>query len=148
MTSLHNIAIVGLRSLSQIPLVHTIMFRSDQNGLAVAQQLYSSPMAGAPVVDDEGHFIGFISEFDILTALESGRDLSQLMAEEIMVQDRIAIQESTSLVDAVRLMKKHHIHVLPIERNGIVVGSVTRRDLVRAWIVEGLGEEVLVRQDV
>jgi len=143
--SLHNISIVGLRSISQVPLTHTLTFRKDQNGLSIAQQLLASPMAGAPVVDDEGHFIGFISEFDVLSAFESGRDIRQLVAEEIMVQDRIAIQDSTSLVDAVRLMKKHHILVLPVERNGIVVGSVTRQDLVRGWMAEGLGEEVLAQ---
>jgi len=143
--SLHNISIVGLRSISQVQLTHRLMFHKNQDGLSIAQQLLTSPMAGAPIVDDEGHFIGFISEFDILNAFESGRDIRQLVAEEIMVQDRIAIQDSTSLVDAVRLMKKHHILVLPVERNGIVVGSVTRQDLVRAWMAEGLGEEVLAQ---
>ena len=143
--SLHNISIVGLRSISQVPLTHTLTFRKDQNGLSIAQQLLASPMAGAPVVDDEGHFIGFISEFDVLSAFESGRDIRQLVAEEIMVQDRIAIQDSTSLVDAVRLMNKHHVLFLPVERNGIVVGSMTRQDLVRAWMAEGLGEEVLAQ---
>jgi predicted transcriptional regulator len=143
--SLHNISIVGLRSLSQVPLIHTLTFQRDQNGMSVSQELLTSPIAGAPVVDDEGHFIGFISEFDVLSAFESGQDIRQLTAEEIMVQDRIAIQESTSLVDAVRLMKKHHILVLPVERNGVVVGSVTRQDLLRAWMTQGLGEEVLAQ---
>ena len=143
--SLHNIAIVGLRSISQVPLTHTVTFRKDQNGLSIAQQLLASPTGGAPVVDSEGTFIGFISEFDILGAFESGRDISQLTAEEIMVQDRIAIQESTSLVDAVRLMKKHHILVLPVERDGVVVGSVTRQDLLRGWMEQGLGEEVFAQ---
>ncbi len=141
--SLHNISIVGLRSISQVPLTHTLTFRRNQNGLSVAQALLTSPMAGAPVIDDEGHFLGFISEFDILSVFESGREISQLTAEEIMVQDRIAIQETTSLRDAVRLMKKHHILVLPVERDGVVVGSVTRQDVLRAWMTQGLGEEVL-----
>lgn len=65
-----------------------------------------------------------------------------------MVQDRIAIQESTSLVDAVRLMKKHHILVLPVEREGVVVGSVTRQDLLGAWMTQGLGEEILAQSSL
>jgi predicted transcriptional regulator len=140
--SLHNISIVGLRSISQVPLSHRHTFRKDQNGLSVAQQLLRTPMAGAPVVDEENHFLGFISEFDILSALESSHDIRQLTAEEIMVQDRIAVPESTSLVEAVRVMKKHHVLVLPVERDGVVIGSLTRQDLVRAWIREGLGEDV------
>jgi len=140
--SLHNIATVGLRSINQVPLSHTHIFRKDQNELSVAQQLLRTPMVGAPVVDEENHFIGFISEFDILSALESSHDIRQLTAEEIMVQDRIAVPESTSLVEAVRLMKKHHVLVLPVERDGVVIGSLTRQDLVRTWIREGLGEDV------
>lgn len=142
--SVHSISIVGLRSLSQIPLTHTLTFQRGQNGLSIAHQLLSAPTAGAPVVGEEGQFIGFISEFDLLGAFESGRDISQLTADEIMVQDRIAISETTSLIDAVRLMKKHHILVLPIERKGVVVGSVTRQDLLQAWMIHGLGETVLV----
>jgi predicted transcriptional regulator len=143
--SLHNISIVGLRSISQVPLTHTHTFRKKQDGISIARELLTSPIAGGPVVDDQGKFSGFISEFDVLGAFESGRDISQLTAEEIMVQDRIAIQESTSLVDAVRLMKKHHLLVLPVEKDGVVVGSVTRQDLLRAWMTQGLGEEVLAQ---
>ena len=141
--SLHNISIVGLRAISQVPLTQTLTFQKDENGLSVARQLLTSSLSGAPVVDEEGRFIGFISEFDILSALESSQDIRQLTAEEIMVQDRIAIPESSSLVNAVRLMKKHHFLILPVERDGKVIGSVTRQDLVRAWITEGLGKEVL-----
>lgn len=143
--SLHNVSIVGLRSISQVPLTHTHTFRKKQDGISIARELLSSPIAGAPVVNDQGKFSGFISEFDVLGAFESGRDISQLTAKEIMVQDRIAIQESTSLVDAVRLMKKHHLLVLPVEKDGVVVGSVTRQDLLRAWMTQGFGEEVLAQ---
>ena len=43
-----------------------------------------------PVVDDRNEFIGFISEFDVFRALEAGKDLSNLTAEDIMVRDRVA----------------------------------------------------------
>jgi len=57
------------------------------------------------VVDSEGRFVGFISEFDLLAALESGRELEQLRAEEILVQDQKAAHRSTMIADAGRLMK-------------------------------------------
>jgi predicted transcriptional regulator len=137
--SLHSIAIAGLRTIDQIPYLHDLRFHRKQNGLAITIELITSSLPGAPVIDDKETFIGFISEFDILTILENGRDVSQLTAEEIMVQDHVAIHESATLSEAVKLMKDQHLLVLPVERNGIIIGCVSRRVLLRAWIGLGFG---------
>ena len=96
--------------------------------------------SGAPVVDSEGRCVGFISEFDLLAALESGRELDQLDAEEIMVHDQQIAHTSTTIAEAVHTMKKHHLLVLPVEEDGVVVGSITRRDLLSTWIQLALGQ--------
>jgi CBS domain-containing protein len=92
------------------------------------------------VVDGEGRFAGFISEFDILRALEAGKDLNRLTAEDIMAKDRIAVTDDTSIDVAVKLMEDKRLLNLPIERKGKVAYSVTRHDLLRAWI--GLGVDI------
>ena len=141
--SLHSIATAGLRTIDQITYLHNnVRFHRKQNGLAITIELTTSSLPGAPVVDDKGTFIGFISEFDILDILESGRDVSQLTAEEIMVQDHVAIHESATLAEAVKLMKQQHLLVLPVERNGMIIGCVSRRDLLRAWIGLGFAHNV------
>jgi len=137
--SLHSIATAGLRTIDRITYLHDLRFHRQQNGLAITIELTTSSLPGAPVIDDKGSFIGFISEFDILNILESGRELSQLTAEEIMVQDHVAIPESATLAEAVKLMKHQHLLVLPVERNGVIIGCVSRRDLLRAWIGLGFG---------
>ena len=141
--SLHSMAMGGIRSVNQIAMSHTLTFQKDQNGMSVAKQLLAASVSGAPVVDFKGRFLGFISEFDVLTACEQGRDISQLTAEELMVPDRQAIRDSTSIIDAVRIMKTQHLLVLPVEQNGVVLGSLTRQDLLRGWLQQGLGEDVL-----
>ena len=140
--SLHSIATAGLRSINLIPHLHSLRFHRTQNGLAITIELLTSSLPGAPVVDEKGVFIGFISEFDVLDILETGRDISQLTAEEIMVKDHIAIQESATLKEAVELMKEKHLLVLPVERNGVVIGSVSRQSLLRTWIGLELGHQV------
>jgi len=145
--SLHSIATAGLRTIDQISYRHDLRFHRTQNGLAITLALNTSSLPGAPVVDDKGGFIGFISEFDILSILEDGRELSQLTAEEIMVQDHVAISESATLKEAVQLMKHQHLLVLPVERNGVIVGSVSRRDLLQAWIGLGFGHNVCWESD-
>ena len=129
--SLHSIATAGLRTIDQIPHLHALRFHHKHNGLAVTIELLTSSLPGAPVVDDKGTFIGFISEFDVLNILETGLDVSNLTAEEIMVPNQVAIHESATLKEAVKLMKDNHLLVLPVERNGVVIGCVSRRDLLR-----------------
>jgi CBS domain-containing protein len=108
--------------------------------MGIAVELLTTHTPGAPVVDGEGRFAGFISEFDILRALEAGKDLNRLAAEDIMAKDRIAVTDDTSLEAAVKLMEDKRLLNLPIERNGKVIYSITRHDLLRAWI--GLGVDI------
>lgn len=131
----------GFTTVGQIVSTNTLKFARKQNALAVAVELLASHTSGAPVVDENNHFVGFISEFDVLRALEAGKDLHKLTADEIMVTERIAVKDSTLIKDAVRIMEDRRLLNLPIERNGEVVSTVTRHDLLRAWIGLGLGIE-------
>jgi CBS domain-containing protein len=101
--------------------------------------LCSTHTAGAPVVDADGRYVGFINEFDVMKILDMGRDLSTLLAEEIMRKDRLVITPSTTLSDAAKLMEQHGVVGLPVEHDGLVTYSVTRHDLLRARIGLGVG---------
>ncbi|TLY16445.1 MAG: CBS domain-containing protein [Nitrospirae bacterium] len=130
----------GFKTVGQIVGTNELRFQAGQNGLAIAVELLSTHTSGAPVVDGKGKFIGFISEFDLLGALESGKDLNKLKAEEIMNKQPIAVHESTTIAEAVKIMKDKHLLNLPVEKNGKVAYSVTRHDLLRAKI--GLGLDI------
>ncbi|MDE3050460.1 MAG: CBS domain-containing protein [Nitrospirota bacterium] len=127
----------GLRRVGQIRGTNDLIFHAGQDGMAVALELLSTHTPGAPVVDDHHEFIGFISEVDVLRALEAGKDLSKLIAEDIMVRDRIAVTAETTIEAAVKIMEEKRLLNLPVTQNGRVAYSVTRHDLLRAWI--GLG---------
>jgi CBS domain-containing protein len=108
--------------------------------MGIAVELLTTHTPGAPVVDEGGDFVGFISEFDILRALEAAKDLNRLTAEDVMAKDRIAVTDETSLDEAVKLMEEKRLLSLPVKRNGKVAYSITRHDLLRAWI--GLGVSI------
>ena len=132
----------GLRRVGQIRGTNTLILHAGQNGMLVALELLSTHTPGAPVVDDRNQFIGFISEFDVLRALEAGKDLSNLTAEDIMVHDRIAVTAETTIEEAVKTMEDKGLLNLPVKQNGRIAYSVTRHDLLRAWIGIGTsGEE-------
>jgi len=129
----------GLKTVGQIVATNTLTFQASQDGLAIAVALVSSHTPGAPVVDRTGKYLGFINEFDVMRALDTGKDLSKLTAEEIMRKDRLAVTASTKIADAAKQMEEHSVLNLPVERDGTVAYSVSRHDLLRAWIGLGLG---------
>jgi predicted transcriptional regulator len=131
----------GLRTVGQITATNDLIFRTGQNGMSVALELLSTHTPGAPVVDDRDEFVGFISEFDVLRALEAGKDLSEVKAEDIMAHDRIAVTADTTIEQAVKMMEEKRLLNLPVKKNGKVTYSVTRHDLLRAWIGLGGGIE-------
>jgi CBS domain-containing protein len=127
----------GVRTVGQIRGTNALILHVGQNGMAVALELLSTHTPGGPVVDDHNEFIGFISEIDVLRALGAGKDLSKLNAEDIMVHDRIAVTAETTIEAAVKIMEEKRLLNLPVTQNGRVAYSVTRHDLLRAWV--GLG---------
>ncbi len=92
------------------------------------------------MVDEQGEFIGFVSEFDILRALEAKKDLNRLTAGDVMAKDRISVTEDTSIDEVVKIMEEKRLLNLPGKINGTVAYSITRHDLLRAWI--GLGVDI------
>ena len=129
-------------TIGQILATNTMRIRRGTNALSIAIALLSSHTPGAPVVDDDGRFVGFISEFDLLRALENGQDLDTLIAEDLMKEDRFAITASTSIKDAVQLMEENRLLNLPVKENGVVTKTVTRHDLLRAWLGFDVGIEL------
>lgn len=131
----------GLRTVGQIRGTNTLILNAGQNGMLVALELLSTHTAGAPVVNARQEFIGFISEFDVLRALEAHKDLSTLTGEDIMVREHISVTAETTLEEAVKTMEERRLHNLPVTKDGKVVYSVTRHDLLRAWIGIGTSGE-------
>lgn len=137
--SVQGLPVGGLITVGQIVATNTLTFYAGQEGLAIAVALLSTHTAGAPVVDATGTYLGFINEFDAMKALDAGKDLGKLTAEEIMRKDRLVIIPSTKITDAAKMMEEHHVISLPVEKNGVVAYSVSRHDLLRARIGLGLG---------
>ena len=134
-----GVPVGGLKTVGQIVATNTLTFQAGQNGLAIAVELLSTHTAGAPVVDHEGKYLGFINEFDVIKALSLGRELTSLVAEDLMRIGPIAVHASTTIADAAQRMDEQCVLNLPVEKDGKVAYSVSRHDLLRAWIGLGLG---------
>lgn len=131
----------GFKTVGQILGTNAIQFHSGQDAMAITIEMLSAHVSGAPVVDQDGTYVGFISEFDILRALAAGQDLNRLTAEQLMVTHPIAVHRSTPIADAIKIMADKHLLNLPVEENGKVTYSVTRHDLLRASVGLPVGIE-------
>lgn len=135
-----GVPVGGFKTVGQIHATNDLVFQWNRTAMEVAVELLSSHTPGAPVVDGSGEFIGFVSEFDLLRALEAKKDLNQLTAGDVMAKDRIAVTSDTSIDEAVKVMEEKRLLNLPVTVNGKVAYSITRHDLLRAWI--GLGVDI------
>ena len=119
-----GVPVGGFKTIGQIDPTNSLCFREDRNGLMVALDLLATHTAGAPVVDDRMRYLGFINEFDVMRALDNGKDLSKLQAKDIMRKARLTVTDSTPISQAAKLMEEHHVLSLPVEKGGTVLYSV------------------------
>ena len=131
----------GFRTLGEIDGTNGLRFQPEETALSIALELLSSHTSGAPIVNDAGNYVGFVSEFDLLGAIQSGQDLSKVTAEKLMNKDHYVADESTTIADAIQLMKEKHLLNIPVMKQGQVAYSITRHDLLRARIGLGPGIE-------
>lgn len=134
-----GVPVGGFTTIGQIDATNALCFDEDRNGMTVALDLLTTHTAGAPVVDGAMRYLGFINEFDVMRALDQGKDLSKLEAKDIMRKARITVTDSTLMSDAAKMMEEHHVLSLPVEKDGKVLYSVMRHDLLRARIGLGVG---------
>lgn len=85
--------------------------------------------------------VSFVSEYDVLQALAAGKNLRALTAQDLMASKPVTVTGATTLAEAARILLETGFTVLPVERHGVVTYSLTRHDLLRAWLGLGLGGE-------
>ena len=136
----------------------------------VAAMLGARGISGAPVVDDDGALLGVISEADILAKERRPPERSRVArvlglteppdpkslartAGEAMTAPPVTIAANARVDRAATLMLDRSVNRLPVlDRAGVLVGIVTRADLVRAFVVDDatigreIREEVLLHE--
>ena len=91
-----------------------------------------------PVLDDEKHLVGVISEKDILLAAPS--PASTLKVKNIMSRNPVTITKETTIEEAVKLMVEGDLSCLPVMEDGFLVGIVSKSDLFKI-LLEMLGDK-------
>ncbi len=98
----------------------------------VAALMLDHDCAAIPIVRS-GQVVGIVTDRDITCrAVAQGWNASEIPAAAVMSSPLVVIHPDESFDDAVQVMKKNHVHHLPVvDENGLLVGILAQSDLGR-----------------
>ncbi|WP_345564690.1 CBS domain-containing protein [Nonomuraea rosea] len=137
----------------------------------IAEALITGGISAVPVLDDDNHVIGMVSEADLLRKEEfreqyyregyhpplrarlrhpKGRKKAAGdTAAELMTSPAVTVYPEASAVAAARLMDAHDVKRLAVtDYNGRLQGIVSRRDLVKLFLRGDKEIAAAVRDDI
>jgi CBS domain-containing protein len=92
---------------------------------------------GAPPSRGPGtHAAGLISERDIVRALAEGADPDEEIAQNVMTLDLVSLPPGATLSVVAECMVDNEIRHVPVIDDGVVVGVVSERGMLRALLDE------------
>jgi CBS domain-containing protein len=151
--------------ISELMTTRVVAVRPDATLKEVASLLTEHRISGLPVVDGAGRVLGVISEADILhkerrpqqsrwrrRELRSAKSAARTVGEA-MSSPAVTILASRRVDVAASAMLDRDVNRLPVvDDDGVLVGIVTRADLVRAFaqtddaIAHAIEDDVLRRE--
>jgi len=106
----------------------------DTNVFDAVDLLIKNKISGAPVVDKDNRLLGVFSEKSVMKVLVEAA-YEQVPADRIdgiMNAEPCTITEDTLLVTMAQIFLNSECRRLPVLKDGILVGQVSRRDVVQA----------------
>lgn len=126
-----------------------IVVRPDTDFKTCVRRIQEGRVGAMPVVDEDQKLVGIVSESDLLAKerrrgerrpplrlrWEEDDQAAARTAGEVMTSPAICIAPDASLPQAARLMRREAVKRLPVvDRNGVVVGIVSERDLLKTFV--------------
>lgn len=113
-----------------------VTFYPEQSILEVMEAFAKHKISGGPVMDDNGFLVGIISEADCMKQISESRYFNQPIldksVEKYMTKNVETIPHDMSIFDAAGVFDKHNRRRLPVMEDGLLVGQISRKDIVVA----------------
>lgn len=128
-----------------------VVYVSPETTIAHAADLMKEQdLRRLPVIDHD-KLVGLVTEGTIaeaspskatsLSIYEMNYLLNKTKVKDVMIKDVVTVDPYASLEDAIYLMMKHKIGVLPVAEGSYVSGIITDRDVFKTFLeVSGYGE--------
>ena len=86
-------------------------------------------IGGIPVVDDERHLVGIVTNRDLRFERRLDRPVEEVMTKENLV----TTHQQTNLSDAAQILQENKIEKLPVvDKNNRLIGLITYKDITKA----------------
>ncbi|NKI30882.1 CBS domain-containing protein [Croceivirga thetidis] len=113
-----------------------VTFSPQQSILEVMEAFAKFKISGGPVMDDSGFLVGIISEADCMKQISESRYFNQPIldksVERFMTKNVETIPHDMTIFDAAGIFDRHNRRRLPVMKDGILVGQISRKDIVVA----------------
>lgn len=141
---------------------HVFTVKKEEKIENAVKILMDNNFSGMPVVDDENKVVGIITEGDLIYRskklripafltvldsyifLESMKNLEKQIkkmvgyrVEDVMTVGVITAKENTTVEEIATIMTNKKVNRIPIVKDGVLVGVVSRRDIIKAYAREG-----------
>jgi predicted transcriptional regulator len=142
-----------IKNIMRIPAVQ---IHQDADIHYAAEVIAWSGVSDLMVVDEDDKFIGVLSEGDILrTALpdideiideggtledafrifmEKGEQLAGMPIAPLIIREPIVLDPENHVAQAATILAQTRIRLLPVVKEGVLVGTVSRADVCRAVV--------------
>jgi CBS domain-containing protein len=131
-----------------------IFVRPDTPFKAIIERLVEADVSGLPVLDESGSLVGVVTEADLASKEAYGghrrRALALMIdvlaaptwmnkaggrtAADVMTKDVVVCTPDEALRAAARRMLERRVKRMPVVQDGVVVGMVSRHDLLKVLV--------------
>jgi CBS domain-containing protein len=140
--------------VAELMTIDPITVRGETSLADVASLMDKHHINGLPVIDNENALVGIITQGDLLRRPELGTDRQHVSwftdfflrsrveddfvhthgrhVSEVMTPKPDVVSPDSALSEVAELMTRKHFRCLPVVRNAVLVGVISRSDLVRS----------------
>jgi CBS domain-containing protein len=93
--------------------------------------LLDEQISGLPVINEQGHLVGVITEFALLGVVYD-HDIKNQTVEQHMTLELITVNIDDPVSRVADLCIVHRVRRVPVMQNGRLAGVIARRDVLRA----------------
>jgi CBS domain-containing protein len=111
---------------------------ADTVQLAIARMLEEN--VGSVAVCEGHQLVGIFTERDVLRLAGHGEGLAELKVSDVMTRSLVTVSPDDDALAAAKLMGERQIRHLPVVQDGMVLGILGIRDVMRS-LVERLWRE-------
>lgn len=111
---------------------------ADATVADVAEALVAGEV-GVMVIGDDEPPAALVSERDVVRVVAAGSDPAEVLAADVATKELVWCDADATVDEVAALMMDRYIRHVLVERDGLLVGIVSARDLLGVYAVEAAG---------